>query len=89
MHRPVFDHLWRQESYQPPLSSARMSDLKTFRETRKEGTLYLTNNSKTQFITFAYVYLLFAACWHFCLQLCWNYWGTVSKLLGIRFETFV
>ena len=37
MPRPVFDNLWRHESYQPPLPSDKISDLISFRETRKRG----------------------------------------------------
>ena len=39
---PIFDHLWRHESYQPPLLSDRISDLISFRETSKrEKLVYL------------------------------------------------
>ena len=37
MPRPAFDHIWRHKSYQAPLLSDRMSDLISFRETRKRG----------------------------------------------------
>ena len=32
---PVFDQLWRHESYQAPLLSDRIADLMSFRETGK------------------------------------------------------
>ena len=40
MPRPAFDHLWRHESYQSPISSDRLSDLTSFRGTgeRREGS---------------------------------------------------
>ena len=31
---PVVDHLWRHESYQPPLLSDRISDLMSSRKTK-------------------------------------------------------
>ena len=37
MPRPIFDYLWRHESYQVPLLSYRMSDITSFRETRRRG----------------------------------------------------